>query len=166
MQKMTKIWSKPLGKNVQMQIVKSCLLKKPHFHLWGDLKEKKSQAVVRGTMLRERAQIELDWRFSAKSGKVAEQEATMGVFLTFWLSCFSSQWKQWGKRQLPSAPQHTLSHMNTCWWRPEKTGTAARFDPQGLTSRRASRSSSSWRVQLRAGPAYNQDKLTLYHWDE
>lgn len=46
MQKMTKIWSKPLGKNVQMQIVKSCLLKKPHFHLWGDLKEKKVKQLL------------------------------------------------------------------------------------------------------------------------
>lgn len=69
-----------------------------------------------------------------------------------------------------NASSHRLP--NTPWvtWTPaegpEKTGTAARFDPQGLTSRRASRSSSSRRVQLRAGPAYNQDKLTLYHWHE
>lgn len=33
MRKMTKIWSKLLVKNVQMQIVTFCLLKKPHFHL-------------------------------------------------------------------------------------------------------------------------------------
>lgn len=51
---------------------------------------------------------------------------------------------EWGKRQLPSAPPaHLESHEHLLMEEgPEKTGTAARFDAQGLTSRRASRWSS------------------------
>lgn len=137
------------------------LFNKLHFHLWvtkwgGDLKEK-SHVVVTGTMLRERVQIEFEWRFSAPSGEVAEQDATVGVFATFRFSCHSvtlEAVRQTAAPASPPPPTRLKSHERppVASW-PELTGrnkqkkVGSRFDLQGLTSSRASRSCSSGKVE-------------------